>query len=109
MTNCTVHENLLRHLFLMYSCKVKSTIVILFFQKLKEFVCDVQSLATSQEHVQSQNIGATRGVKNITQVLSGIGLVSFLLQVFMKVSFGPPQTKKVKKVGLKESPTIQIY
>ena len=52
----------------MYSCEVKNTIVILFFQKLKEFVCDVQSLATFQEqHVQSQNMGATGGAKNITK------------------------------------------
>ena len=48
MTNYTVHVNLLRQFFKMYSCEVKSTIVIIFFQILKEFVCDVQSLTTFQ-------------------------------------------------------------
>ena len=42
-----------------------------------------QSLAKIKNQLQSQSLGATGGVENITEGLSGLTLVSFF-EVFMK-------------------------
>ena len=42
-----------------------------------------QSLAKTKNQLESQDLGATGGVENITEGLSGLGLVSFF-KVFMK-------------------------
>ena len=65
-------------------CKVKKYKLILSLKILKEFVCDVDSpLQKLKNPLQSQSLGATGGVENIKEGLSGLTLVSFF-KVLMK-------------------------
>ena len=59
-------------------CKVKKNKLILPLQILKEFVYDVDSPWQKQKNqLESQDLGATGGVENITECLCGLSLVSF--------------------------------
>jgi len=65
-------------------CKVEKNKLILSLQILKEFVYDVNSPWQKQKNqLESQDLGATGGVENITEGPCGLSLVSFF-EVFMK-------------------------
>ena len=65
-------------------CKVEKNKLIFSLQILKEFVYDVDNpWQKTKNRLESQDLGATGGVENITEGLSGLGLVSFF-KVFMK-------------------------